>query len=50
VEFSLVAKGGNNVAQAIASYAINVTDSIAWIKELPISFSAILAADLVLQC
>ncbi len=45
-----MAKGGNNVAQAIASYAINVTDSIAWIKELPISFSAILAADLVLQC
>ena len=50
VEFSLVAKGGNNLAQAITSYAINVTDSIVWIKELPISFSAILAADLILQC
>ena len=44
-----MAKGGN-VAHAIVSYARNVNDSIAWIEELPVSFSAILAADLVLQC
>jgi hypothetical protein len=49
MEFSLVAKGGN-VAHAIASYARNVIDSIVRIEELPLSFSAILAADLVLQC